>query len=184
MRCLRLLFLLVAGLTLSTARASGQSPTFRLWSEDVGRTVAHEFVYDGFGCTGSNVSPHLAWSGAPEGTRSFVLTVYDPDAPTGSGFWHWVVANIPASSTMIARNATRTPRMPAGSVESRTDFGHPGYHGPCPPVGAQPHRYIFTLHALDVPRIEVTPDMSGALVGFLTNAHRIASASFTATYGR
>ncbi len=181
-RAQTLLLLLVTCAALSAAPS--QTPTFRLWSEDIQETVGNPYVYDNFGCSGDNISPHLAWSGAPQGTRSFVLTVYDPDAPTGSGFWHWVVANIPASSTMIGRSASRTPRMPAGSIESRTDFGDPGYHGPCPPAGAQPHRYIFTLHALSVDRLDVTPDMSGALVGFMTHANRIASASFTATYGR
>jgi Raf kinase inhibitor-like YbhB/YbcL family protein len=148
-----------------------------------GGSFAPEQIYNGFGCSGGNVSPHLAWSGAPQGTQSFVITVYDPDAPTGSGFWHWVVANIPAGTTMIATGASRTPRMPSGSLETRTDFGPPGYGGPCPPAGDQPHRYIFTIHALKAP-LTVDADNSGALVGFLTNTNRIASASFTARYGR
>jgi len=178
-----LLLLVVTSATL--AAAPGQSPTFRLWSDDLkSGTFTQEQVYTGFGCTGSNVSPHLAWSGAPAGTRSYVITVYDPDAPTGSGFWHWVVANVPASATMIASNASRTPRMPSGSLETRTDFGPPGYGGPCPPAGDQPHRYIFTIHALKVDKLDVAADMSAALVGFMTNASRIASASFTARHGR
>ncbi|ODS57763.1 MAG: hypothetical protein ABS36_04775 [Acidobacteria bacterium SCN 69-37] len=178
-----LFLLLIASVALSAA--PGQTPTFRLWSDDVtGGSFGSEQVYNSFGCTGSNLSPHLAWSGAPKDTQSFVITVYDPDAPTGSGFWHWVVANIPAGTTMIASNASRTPRMPAGSLETRTDFGPAGYGGPCPPAGDQPHRYIFTIHALRVPKIDVTADTSAALVGFMTNANRIASASFTARYGR
>lgn len=172
-------------LSLVGSPASSQTPTFRIWSDDLRNgAFALEQVYSGFGCAGSNQSPHLAWTGAPQGTQSFVITVYDPDAPTGSGFWHWVVANIPASATMIAADASRTPRMPAGSLETRTDFGPPGYGGPCPPAGDQPHRYVFTIHALRVPRLEVTADTSAALVGFMTNANRIASASFTARYGR
>lgn len=178
-----LLLLFVTGAALSAA--PGQAPTFRLWSDDLkGSTIASAHVYNGFGCTGDNVSPHLAWSGAPQGTKSFVITMYDPDAPTGSGFWHWVVANVPASVSMIGGNASRTPRMPASSIETRTDFGPPGYGGPCPPAGDQPHRYIFTIHALSVERIDVNTDTSAALVGFMTNANRIASASFTARYGR
>jgi Raf kinase inhibitor-like YbhB/YbcL family protein len=177
-----LLLVFATGVALSASPA--QSPTFRLWSDDVkGGSFAPEQIYNSFGCTGGNVSPRLAWSGAPQGTQSFVITVYDPDAPTGSGFWHWVVANIPAGTTMIATGASRTPRMPSGSLETRTDFGPPGYGGPCPPAGDQPHRYIFTIHALKS-RLEVDADMSGALVGFMTNANRIASASFTARYGR
>lgn len=178
-----LLLLLVTTAALSAA--PNQSPTFRLWSDDLKSGAFDlEQVYNSFGCTGSNMSPHLAWSGAPKDAQSFVITVYDPDAPTGSGFWHWVVANIPATTTMIAGNASRTPRMPAGSLETRTDFGPPGYGGPCPPAGDQPHRYIFTIHALRVPKLDVSVDTSAALVGFMTNANRIASASFTARYGR
>ena len=159
--------------------------TFRFWSDDLkGGAFDLEHVYNSFGCSGGNVSPHLAWSGAPQGTQSFVITVYDPDAPTGSGFWHWVVANIPAGTSMIAADASRTPRMPARSIETRTDFGTTGYSGPCPPAGDQPHRYIFTIHALREAKLNVDADASGALVGFTANAHRIASASFTARYGR
>lgn len=183
LQTLLLLLVVVAGSALTAA--PGQAPTFRLWSDDLrGGTFANEQVYNSFGCTGSNVSPHLAWTGAPQGTKSFVITVYDPDAPTGSGFWHWVVANVPASTTMIAANASRTPRMPQGSLETRTDFGPPGYGGPCPPAGNQPHRYIFTIHALGVEKLDVTADTSAALVGFMTNTSRIASASFTVRYGR
>jgi Raf kinase inhibitor-like YbhB/YbcL family protein len=178
-----LLLMLVACAALSAA--PGQTPTFRFWSDDLrSGTVGQEQVYNDFGCTGSNQSPHLAWTGAPQGTKSFVITVYDPDAPTGSGFWHWVVANVPSSATMIAANASRTPRMPNGALETRTDFGPPGYGGPCPPAGDQPHRYIFTIHALSVEKLAVTADTSAALVGFMTNANRLASASFTVRYGR
>lgn len=178
-----LLIVLAAGVALSAEPA--QAPTFRLWSSDLAdRTFSMEQIYSGFGCTGSNVSPHLAWSGAPQGTKSFVITVYDPDAPTGSGFWHWVVANVPASASMIGANASRTPRMPSGSIETRTDFGSPGWGGPCPPADDQPHRYIFTIHALGVARIDVNADTSAAMVGLMTNMNRIASASFTARYGR
>ena len=177
-----LLLAFATGAALSASPA--QSQTFRLWSDDVkGGTFAQEQIYNAFGCSGGNVSPHLAWSGAPQNTQAFVITMYDPDAPTGSGFWHWVVANIPAGTNMIATGASRTPRMPDQAVETRTDFGPPGYGGPCPPAGDQPHRYIFTIHALKA-RIDVTPDSSGALVGFMTNANRLASASFTARYGR
>lgn len=178
-----LLLILVTSAVVSAAPQ--QPPTFRFWSDDLkGGTFELEQVYNGFGCAGSNQSPHLAWTGPPLGTRSFVITVYDPDAPTGSGFWHWVVVNIPPSTTMIAANASRTPRMPKGSLETRTDFGPAGYGGPCPPAGDQPHRYIFTIHALGIERLDVNADTSAALVGFMANPNRIASASFTARYGR
>jgi Raf kinase inhibitor-like YbhB/YbcL family protein len=177
--------LLILIATAGLSATPGQRATFRLWSDDLkSGTFAQEFIYSGLGCPGSNVSPHLAWTGAPKDTRSFVITMYDPDAPTGSGFWHWVVANIPASATMIAQSASRTPRMPNGGLETRTDFGPPGYSGPCPPAGDQPHRYIFTIHALSVDKLDVTADTSAAMVGFMTNMNRLASASFTARYGR
>ena len=125
-----------------------------------------------------NTSPHLAWSGAPEGTKSFAITVYDPDAPTGSGFWHWTVANIPAS---ISEIPTGGP-LPSGAVEGRTDFGAPGFGGAAPPPGHGPHRYIFSVFAVDTERLEVTPDNSGAVFGFNLHFHTLARATITATY--
>ncbi|MBU2168549.1 MAG: YbhB/YbcL family Raf kinase inhibitor-like protein [Alphaproteobacteria bacterium] len=125
-----------------------------------------------------NTSPHLKWSGAPEGTRSFAITCYDPDAPTGSGFWHWTVANIPADVSEVAAGGP----LPSGAVEGRTDFGEPGFGGAAPPPGHGPHRYIFTVFAVDTDRLEVTPDNSGAVFGFNLHFHTLAKASITATY--
>ena len=125
-----------------------------------------------------NSSPHLKWSGAPEGTRSYAITCYDPDAPTGSGFWHWTVANIPADVTELPAGGP----VPAGAVEGRTDFGEPGYGGAAPPPGHGPHRYIFTVFAVDTERLDVTPDNSGAVFGFNLHFHTLAKASITATY--
>ena len=125
-----------------------------------------------------NTSPHLKWSGAPEGTRSYAVTCYDPDAPTGSGFWHWTVANIPADVTELATGGP----VPAGAVEGRTDFGEPGYGGAAPPPGHGPHRYIFTVFAVDTDKLDVTPDNSGAVFGFNLHFHTLAKASITATY--
>ena len=128
-----------------------------------------------------DTSPHLKWSGAPEGTKSFALTCYDPDAPTGSGFWHWTVANIPADVTELAEGASPNA-MPAGSVEGRTDYGPPGFGGAAPPPGHGPHRYIFTVFAVDVEKLDVTPDNSGAVFGFNLHFHTLAKATITATY--
>ena len=125
-----------------------------------------------------NTSPHLKWSGAPEGTKSYAITCYDPDAPTGSGFWHWTVANIPVEVTEIATGGP----VPAGAVEGRTDYGEPGFGGAAPPPDHGPHRYIFTVFAVDVDRLDVTPDNSGAVFGFNLHFHTLAKASITATY--
>lgn len=125
-----------------------------------------------------NASPHLKWSGAPEGTKSYAVTCYDPDAPTGSGFWHWTVANIPADVTELPAGGP----VPTGAVEGRTDFGEPGYGGAAPPPGHGPHRYIFTVFAVDEETLPVTREDSGAKYGFNLHFHTLAQASITATY--
>jgi Raf kinase inhibitor-like YbhB/YbcL family protein len=157
---------------------------FTLRSNDLtdGGTLLHAQVYNSFGHSGENISPHLAWSNAPADTKSFVVTLFDPDAPTGSGWWHWVVSNIPASVTEIPRGASLTATMPHGSLESRTDYGTPGYGGAAPPPGP-PHRYIFTVYALKIPHIDVTADTSAAVVGFNCHFNSLAKATLTVTYG-
>jgi Raf kinase inhibitor-like YbhB/YbcL family protein len=140
----------------------------------------------GFGCAGGNLSPHLAWSGAPAGTQSFAVTCFDPDAPTGSGFWHWVVVNIPPDVTALPLGAGDPARgtMPAGALEVRTDFGKPGYGGPCSPPGSNVHRYLFTLHAVDMKALPVTADTSAAVVGFYLNFHAIEKATLIGLFRR
>ena len=128
-----------------------------------------------------NTSPHLAWSGAPDGTKSYAVHCYDPDAPTGSGFWHWTVANIPADVTELATGAS-SGGLPKGAVEGRTDYGAPGFGGAAPPPGHGPPRDIFTVFALAVEKLEVTPENSGAVFGFNLFFHTLAKASITATY--
>lgn len=144
-----------------------------------GQPLTDAQVFNGFGCTGKNISPALRWSSSPAGTRSFAVTVYDPDAPTGSGWWHWVVYDIPADITELPEG-----RVPAGAAQGRTDFGPAGFGGACPPAGDKPHRYVFTVHALKVDKLAVPADASPAMVGFMINANRLGSASLTATYGR
>lgn len=124
------------------------------------------------GCTGSNLSPQISWSGAPAGTKSFVVTVYDPDAPTGSGWWHWVVANIPASVSELKEGAA----LPVGAVSVRGDNGVPGYAGICPPVG-QTHSYVVTVHALKVDRLDLPPTVTPAMLGFMTLGTGLGKAS-------
>jgi Raf kinase inhibitor-like YbhB/YbcL family protein len=132
----------------------------------------------GFGCDGGNRSPQLAWSDAPQGTRSFAVTCFDPDAPTGSGFWHWVVANIPATVSELPLDAGNlaSGKLPAGAVQARTDLGKSGYVGPCPPAGDHPHRYQFTVFAVGVEELPITDDTSAAVVGFQLHFNTLASA--------
>ncbi|MGZ8490697.1 MAG: YbhB/YbcL family Raf kinase inhibitor-like protein [Gemmatirosa sp.] len=189
-RLLPLLGVLAAASTEVAAQRVSRvaSPRFTLASADLppNATIGNRFVFNGFGCSGGNVSPALAWRNAPAGTRSFAVTVYDPDAPTGSGWWHWVVYDIPASVTSLPAGAgsTAPTGMPTGAVQGGTDFGAKGYGGPCPPPGDRPHRYIFTVHALRVEKLEVPENATAALVGFNLNANRLGSATFTARYGR
>ena len=140
----------------------------------------------GFGCGGDNKSPHLKWEGAPAGTKSFALMCFDPDAPTGSGFWHWVVVNIPPDVTELPLDAGNPAggKLPAGALQVRTDFGKPGYGGPCPPQGDHPHRYLFTVHAVSMDKLPVTADTSAAVVGFYLNFNTLAKASLMGLYKR
>lgn len=163
--------------------------TFALQSPDVaeGKTIASAQVFNGFGCTGQNVSPALSWSGAPAGTQSFAVLVHDPDAPTGgAGWWHWLVYNLPSTTTGLPSGAGTADgaKLPAGAAQAVTDFGAPGWGGPCPPVGDKPHRYVFTVHALKVPKLDIAPGSSASLVGFMVNANSLGKATITATYGR
>lgn len=149
-------------------------------------TLSIDQVFDGFGCKGKNISPALNWHGAPKDTQSFAVTVYDPDAPTGSGWWHWVVLNLPASVAELSAGAgDKNGRgLPAGATQIRTDYGALGFGGACPPPGNKPHRYIFTVYALKTPKIELPDNATAALAGFMIHANKIGEASFTALYGR
>ncbi len=151
-----------------------------------GDYLANDFVLSerfGFGCAGGNTSPHLRWSGAPAGTKSFAITCLDPDAPTGSGFWHWVVVNIPPGTTELPVDAGNLTagKMPAGALMTRTDLGNTGYIGPCPPEG-HPHRYVFTVFAVGTDKLDVTADSSGAVVGFSLFFNTLAKAELMGLY--
>jgi Raf kinase inhibitor-like YbhB/YbcL family protein len=158
-----------------------KSPTIK-----AGGFLTEAQVFNGFGCSGKNQSPALQWTGSPTGTKSFAITVYDPDAPTGSGWWHWIVYNIPADVSELAAGAgdPTGKLLPAGAVQGRTDYGTYAFGGACPPQGDTPHRYIFTVHALNIEKIGVPPDSSAALIGFMLHANSLGKASFTAKYGR
>jgi Raf kinase inhibitor-like YbhB/YbcL family protein len=184
-----ILWIAATAVTLLGVNAA-QAQSLTLTSADIkeGATIANEQVFKGFGCTGGNVSPALAWSNAPSGTKSFAVSIYDPDAPTGSGWWHWVVFNIPANVTSLPKGAgdAKKSSMPKGAVQSRTDFGSDGYGGPCPPAGDKPHHYQITVFAVDVDKLPDAKDhsASAALVGFDLHFHTLAKATLTGLYGR
>ena len=167
-------------------KAKVATASFKVTAPDLvskGRiTAAH--VFNGMGCTGQNVSPALNWSGAPAGTKSFAVTAYDPDAPTGSGWWHWVMYNIPADATGLAAGAGNGRNAPRGSQQGNTDFGSKGYGGPCPPQGDKPHHYHFTVYALKTDKLDVPGNATAAMVGFYIHANRLASARVTGLYAR
>jgi len=175
---------LAAALAVSSLGAQG----FTLSSPDVknGQALPQAQAFNGMGCTGQNLSPALSWSGAPANAKSFAVTVYDPDAPTGSGWWHWVVYNIPATTTSLPAGAGDPTKnlLPAGAVQGNTDFGAPGYGGACPPPGDKPHHYYITVFALDVARLDLPAGATAAYVGFNLHAHTIGAAKLMALYSR
>lgn len=172
-------------LASTSAHAEGE---FKLRSDEVqnGKSLGLQQVFKGFGCEGGNQSPSLSWTGAPAGTKSFALTVYDPDAPTGSGWWHWMAYNLPSgvSSLPASAGAEGGASMPKGAVQVRNDFGVKGFGGACPPQGDKPHRYQFTIHALKVEKLDLPADASAALVGYMINANKLGTATIEATYQR
>lgn len=148
--------------------------------------MTEEFVFNGYGCKGKNTSPALKWEGAPEGTKSFALTVFDPDAPTGgSGWWHWVIYNLPANSTGVPTGmGSGAMGIPKHVKQGRNDYGQNNYGGPCPPANDKPHRYIVTVYALNVEKLDVPDNASPAMIGFALNAATLQKAELVATYGR
>lgn len=165
---------LIASLSLASA---AMAEDFTLASNDItGPNLEMAQFANSFGCTGGNVSPELHWSGAPAGTQSFVITLYDPDAATGSGWWHWTVANIPATVTSLPTGAGNAPdKMPDGAMMTNTDMGQPGFLGACPPPG-EPHHYRFTIKALNVPKLDLTPNATAAMLGAMSNGTKIGEA--------
>ena len=162
-------------------------PSFELHSEDVadGQMMTDNQVYNAFGMTGKNISPALSWSGFPAETKGFAVTCFDPDAPTGSGFWHWVLVDIPASVTSLPAGAGHASGsgLPAGTMHLRNDYGSKDFGGAAPPAGDPPHRYVFAVHALDVPSLELEPDTTPAVAGFNLRFRTIARAVLIPVYG-
>jgi len=163
-----------------------EAQTFTLKSKDIGGQATDKQVFKGFGCTGENISPELYWENVPAGTKSFAVTMYDRDAPTGSGFWHWIVFDIPDNITELKSNAGDLSKnlAPAGAIQSKTDFGQAGYGGPCPPEGHGFHEYIITVYALKTDKLGLDQNASGAFVGFNLYANTIAKASLVMYYKR
>jgi len=160
--------------------------TFTLKSNDLGGQATMTQEFNGFGCTGENTSPQLSWENAPEGTKSFAITMYDPDAPTGSGWWHWVVFDIPESVTELVANAGNIDLKlaPKGAIQSITDYGAKGYGGPCPPEGHGLHQYIITVHALKTDKLGLNENTNAAVVGYYLWLNTIEKASIVFYYQR
>jgi Raf kinase inhibitor-like YbhB/YbcL family protein len=163
----------------------GQS-TFTLNSNTLGGNSTTLEEFNGFGCNGQNTSPQLTWSNAPEGTKSFAITMYDPDAPTGSGWWHWLVFDIPADINEVLKNAgnIESGLMPSEAIQSMTNYGAYGYGGPCPPENHGIHQYVITVHALKVDKLGLDKNTNPAVVGYYLWNNTIEKASIVTYYER
>ncbi len=188
----RSLLMVIVGALFRVSAAqvhSAAKSKFVLSSPDMQLAVKVPEVYTAnvFGCTGGNMSPPLRWTGAPAGTKSFVVTLFDPDEHGDpSGWWHWIVYNLPASVDKLPKGAgvEHSSVLPPGAMEGRTDLGNDAYHGPCPDKGDPPHRYTFTVYALSVEKLEVPADSSGAMVVSTAKDSLLGKAIFIAHYGR
>jgi Raf kinase inhibitor-like YbhB/YbcL family protein len=174
---------LISSIWLGTAVAN----PFTLTSTDIshGEFMEKSQEFQGFGCNGENLSPQLSWSGAPDATKAFAILAYDPDAPTGSGWWHWQIVNIPLEVNNLPTGAGITDKnqIPKGSLQISNDYGVKGFGGACPPKKHGAHRYQFTIHALSK-KLELPEDTSGALTGYMVNSHSLASSTIEALYKR
>ncbi|MEL6140341.1 MAG: YbhB/YbcL family Raf kinase inhibitor-like protein [Bacteroidota bacterium] len=180
----KVIFISIVSLLFIGTLSSQQ--TFTLNSSSLGGNATQTEEFNGFGCTGENTSPQLSWENAPEGTKSFAITMYDPDAPTGSGWWHWVVFDLPADISEIKENAgnLESGLMPEAAIQSITNYGVPGYGGPCPPENHGIHQYTITVHALKVESLELDKDTNPAIVGYYIWNNTIAKASIVTYYKR
>jgi len=160
--------------------------TFTLKSQDIGGQATMRQVFNGFGCTGENISPQLYWENAPKTAKSFAVTIHDEDAPTGSGWWHWLIFDIPATNIELKAGAGDETKniAPQGSIQSMTDFGKSGYGGPCPPEGHGFHKYTITVYALKTDKLGLDKSANPATVGYYLNANVIEKASIIMYYKR
>lgn len=159
---------------------------FTLYSPDIyeNREIRIEQVFNNFDCNGQNISPKLIWRNIPKGTKSFAITMQDRDMKSGSGWWHWVVYNIPYDATMIDNNASGNKKlMPKGAVEVLNDYGFKGYSGACPPVNER-HNYVITVYALNIEKINFPRNVMPAMVSLYLNENNLGSATIKAYYGK
>ena len=177
---------LLTGILLTISSTLFSQNTFTLSSNTLGGEATKIEEFNGFGCTGKNESPQLSWKNAPEGTKSFAITMYDPDAPTGSGWWHWVVFDIPTSTTELVANAgdIKLDLTPEGTIQSITNYGAQGYGGPCPPQGHGLHQYIITVYALKTDTLGLDKNTNPAIVGYYLWNNTLAKASIVSYYKR
>ena len=177
---------LLTGILLTISSTLFSQNTFTLSSNTLGGEATKIEEFNGFGCTGKNESPQLSWKNAPEGTKSFAITMYDPDAPTGSGWWHWVVFDIPTSTTDLVSNAgdIKLNLTPEGTIQSITNYGAQGYGGPCPPQGHGLHQYIITVYALKTDTLGLDKNTNPAIVGYYLWNNTLAKASIVSYYKR
>jgi Raf kinase inhibitor-like YbhB/YbcL family protein len=177
--------LILAVLVLFSSALFAQN-TFTLSSNSLGGEATINEEFNGFGCTGKNESPQLSWENAPAGTKSFAITMYDPDAPTGSGWWHWVVFDIPSNISELPSSAgnVNLGLAPEGAIQSVTDYGSNGYGGPCPPEGHGIHQYVITVHALKTDKLGLDQSTNPAVVGFYLWNNTLAKASIVTYYKR
>ena len=175
---------------LAASGAMAAEPQFVLQSADpaLGATrFPQRYILNDFGCSGGNESPPLRWSGAPKGTRSFVVTLFDMDEHNSpSGSWHWIVYDLPANVSALSAGTgvVNSKSLPAAAHQGRTDLGTDAYHGPCPGKGDEPHRYVFTIYALKVPNLSVPSDPSGAMVVYSLQEHLLGKATLVVRHGR
>jgi Raf kinase inhibitor-like YbhB/YbcL family protein len=172
----------------ATALGPAFAADFQLTSSDIGpdKPLAQDFVFSGFGCTGGNQSPALRWSGAPQGTKSYAVALFDPDAMQGRGFWHWLMVNIPASTTSLSRDAGKNDgsKLPSGAAQIKNGFRVVGYSGSCPPPTDEPHGYVMTVYALKVTALQVPAEATSAMMLAAIEADSLGKASLSYHFGR
>lgn len=177
---------LVFIILITFSSASFAQKTFTLSSNDLGGQATKTQEFNGFGCEGDNKSPHLSWANAPEGTKSFAVTMYDPDAPTGSGWWHWVVFDIPTNVNELVTNAGNIALnlAPKDAIQSLTNYGAKGFGGPCPPAGHGFHKYEITVYALKTDKLGLDENTNPAIVGYYLWNNTLKKSTIVTYYKR